>query len=434
MSRRTRCTDSAIRSMSAASSVPFTCSTRRTRCERSPSWPAAASATNRLSSGRSRPTFLAAAKSGFMSFTSRSSTPQAHHVVVQRDRLATAPERAHVEMVLQIRADAGRLVHDRNAVALEQRPRTHAGELEKLRRVERAAAKDDFSCADRVNFAVFPKLDSDRAAIPEVDPGRQSVDFDLQIRPLLGRPQVADRGAAAAAAGCRCLVVAGAFLRGAVEVVVPRNAQCHGRRDEGVAQLVAWQIRHRERSADAMPGVRAAALVLRLPEVREEIVETPARDRPAVEVLALAADIDQAVDRGGAAENFAARREDAPVVQRRLGLRLVRPVDVGAREQLAVAERHVDPEVGVARPGFEEKHAAAAAFGEPAGEDATRGPGPDDDVIERIQTVAIGVAGGATGPGRRAGWAGRRKPVPARSPQPRRPARGVTSLPRWLSV
>src|SRR5207249_3894007 len=130
------------------------------------------------------------------------------------------------------------------------------------------------------------------------------VDFDLQIRSLLGRPQVADRGAAAAAAGCRCLVVAGAFLRGAVEVVVPRNSQRHGRRDEGVAQLVTRQVRYRERSAYAMPGVRAAALVLRLPEVRQEIVETPARDRPAVEVLALAADIDQAVDRGGAAENF----------------------------------------------------------------------------------------------------------------------------------
>src|SRR6266403_2071247 len=260
-----------------------------------------------------------------------------------------------------------------------------------------------------MKFAFFLKLDSDRTAIRKVDPGHQSVDLDLQVRSLLGRPQVADRGAAAAAVGCRRLVVAGAFLRGAVEVVVPRNAKRHGRRDEGVAQLVAWQVRHRERSADAMPGVRAAALVLRLLEVRQEIVEPPARDRPAVEVLALAADIDQAVDRGGAAENFAARREDAPVVQRRLGLRLVRSVEVGAREQLAVAERHVDPEVGVARPGLEKKDAAAAACGEAVGEDAARRPCPDDDVIERIQTVAIGVAGEPTAPGSRSGGAVSRK-------------------------
>src|SRR3989441_3264353 len=264
------------------------------------------------------------------------------------------------------------------------------------------------------------------------DPGHQSVDFDLQVRSLLCRPQVADRGAAAAAVGCSRLVVAGAFLRGAVEVVVARNAQCHGRCDEGVAQLVARQVRHGGRVAAAIPGVDAAALVLRLPEVRQEIVETPARDRPAVEVLALAADIDQTVDRGGAAENFAARREDAPVVQRRLGLRLVRPVDVGTREQLAVAERHVDPEVGVARPGFEEKHAAAAAFGEPVGEDATRGPGPDDDVIERIQTVAIGVAGEPTAPGRRSGGAVSRKRLRPCSRSQRASAVRYHSSPRWM--
>src|SRR5882672_1336985 len=279
--------------------------------------------------------------------------PQAHHVVVQSNSLGTAPERAHVEMVLQIRADAGRLVHDRNAVPLEQRSRTDARQLEKLRRVKRAAAKNDLSCADRMKLAFFLKLDSDRTAIRKADPGRESIDLDLQVRPLLRRPQVADRSAAAAAFGRRRLVIAGALLHGTVEVVVARNAERHRGGDEGVAQLVARQVRYRERSTDAMPGVRAAALVLRLLEVRQEIVETPAGDRPAVEVLALTADIDQAVDRGGAAEHFAARREDAPAVQRRLGLGLVRPVEVGAREQLAVAERHVDPEIGVARPGFE---------------------------------------------------------------------------------
>src|SRR6266850_7816189 len=56
--------------------------------------------------------------------------PQAHHVVVQGNRLAAAPERAHVEMVLQVRANAGRLVHHRNAVPLEQRSRTDARQLE----------------------------------------------------------------------------------------------------------------------------------------------------------------------------------------------------------------------------------------------------------------------------------------------------------------
>src|SRR5207248_10243500 len=38
-------------------------------------------------------------------------------------------------------------------------------------------------------------------------------------------------------------------------------------------------------------------------------------------------------------QHLAARGKDAPPTKRRLGLRLVSPVDVGAREELAVAER-----------------------------------------------------------------------------------------------
>src|SRR5260370_40400250 len=116
-----------------------------------------------------------------------------------------------------------------------------------------------------MKFAFFLKLDSDRTAIRKVDPGHQSVDFNLQVRSLLGRPQVADRGAAAAAVGCRRLVVAGAFLRGAVEVVVPRNAKRHGRRDEGVAQLVAWQGPRPRAAARALPRGGPAAPGLRPP-------------------------------------------------------------------------------------------------------------------------------------------------------------------------
>src|SRR4051812_37236513 len=47
--------------------------------------------------------------------------PPAREIVVQRDVLAAAPEGAGVEMVLQVFAYAGRVVHQRDAVALEQR-------------------------------------------------------------------------------------------------------------------------------------------------------------------------------------------------------------------------------------------------------------------------------------------------------------------------
>ena len=45
------------------------------------------------------------------------------------------------EMVLQVGADIGVGVHDGNAEALQQRGRADAGKLQKLRRVDRAAAR-----------------------------------------------------------------------------------------------------------------------------------------------------------------------------------------------------------------------------------------------------------------------------------------------------
>src|SRR5690349_9066536 len=52
--------------------------------------------------------------------------PDALHVVVERDRPSATPKGAAIEMVLQILAHAGQVVHDRNSVAFEQRRRTHA--------------------------------------------------------------------------------------------------------------------------------------------------------------------------------------------------------------------------------------------------------------------------------------------------------------------
>src|SRR5262249_171575 len=140
-----------------------------------------------------------------------------------------------------------------------------------------------------------------------------------------------------------------------------------------VAELVALEARNLELGFG--PG-----------EVRRERIEIPARDSPAVEVLALAADVDQAVDGRGAAEHFAARCENAPAVQRRLGLGLVGPVDVGAREELAVAERDVNPGIGVARPGLEQQYGDLRVRGEAIREHAARGARAYDDVVKNQST------------------------------------------------
>ena len=121
--------------------------------------------------------------------------------------------------------------------------------------------------------------------------------------------------------------------------------------------------RHRERPADAVQVVLAALLVLGAAEIRQHVVEAPARIAelaPVVEVLGLSADVEQPVDRRGAAHHLAARLDDRAAAELGLGLGIVEPVVARVGEQLGVADRHVDPEIAVLAAGFEQQHAMAA--------------------------------------------------------------------------
>ena len=53
--------------------------------------------------------------------------------VVERNTLRTADHDAHLQMILQIVADAGRIHHDIDAMALQQLRRTDARELQQWR-------------------------------------------------------------------------------------------------------------------------------------------------------------------------------------------------------------------------------------------------------------------------------------------------------------
>jgi hypothetical protein len=100
----------------------------------------------------------------------------------------------------------------------------------------------------------------------------------------------------------------------------------------------------------------ASGLVFGAPEIRQHIVERPAgvaKLAPLVEVLRLAADIDQAVDRGRTAKHLAARPEHAATVQVGFRLRFVAPVDAGIGDGLAIAQRNVDPEMPVVSACFQ---------------------------------------------------------------------------------
>ena len=156
----------------------------------------------------------------------------------------------------------------------------------------------------------LPVDDARRAPAVEHDPRRARVRLDREVRATARGPQVGDRGRAAEAVAGRELVVAGAFLRRAVEVGVARNADLAGRGDQRLDELVLRaDVGHPERAVGAVPFALAADVVLELAEVRQHVGVAPAavaERGPVVVVVAVAADVDEAVDRARAAQRPAA--------------------------------------------------------------------------------------------------------------------------------
>ena len=202
----------------------------------------------------------------------------------------------------------------------------------------------------------------------------------------LRRTQIGERRAGAAAATGRGLEKSRAFLGRAVEIGIGRDAGLGGGDDEGFRQrIMVPPVGHRQRSAAAVIFVGAALLVLGLLEIGQHVVIAPAGIAalaPAIVILVLAAHIEQAVDRTRTAEHLAARLEHLPAVQSRLRLGLVHPVDGLFLEQLAVAERYVDPEIAVLRSGLQQQHGVFAVGAQAIGEHASGRAGADDDIVE----------------------------------------------------
>src|SRR5215218_218744 len=106
-------------------------------------------------------------------------------------------------------------------------------------------------------------------------------------------------------------------------------------------------VRYRKRTTCPMQIVGATLLIFRLAKVGQHVVKTPAGIAelpPVVEILRLPANVEQAVNRARSAQHFSARLDDLPVVELGFRLGIVEPVHFGVAEQLAVAERDVDPD------------------------------------------------------------------------------------------
>ena len=227
---------------------------------------------------------------------------------------------------------------------------TDARELQELRRVDRAAAENDL--AARLGDLLDPMLEifnADRALAFEQHPRRQGSRLDAEVGALHRRMQIGHRRRTSLTVLHSQLVVADTFLLLCIDVWVSRDAGLDAGLDHGVRHfMICCHVRDVERPANGVMLARSAFLVFGLEEVGPHIVPAPALAAelaPAVVIGVLAADVEQAVDRGRAAENLAARPHMHSSARARVRLGRIQPVNLWILEGSRIPHRHVDHEV-----------------------------------------------------------------------------------------
>src|SRR5437868_288840 len=329
--------------------------------------------------------------------------PQAHAApqFIDGPDVLDARDRTRRVMVLQALADAGQRVTNLDAVRLQQFRRTDAGQLQHLGRVVGAAGKNDFLAGAHLNgrtaLATLEVAHAYRALALEDDVGDMRMRPHIDIASFARRMQERLRGAHAQAPLDGALAVGHALLDRAVVVGVARNAEAHSAFHEGLAERILPVHGGDGEAAIAAPiGLGPLADPPLQPlEIGQYVRIAPAAIaelRPGIEILALAAVVDMAVDRGRSAERLAARRVDAAAAGPWARLLAVAPVDALHVERLDEAGRQMNVGVPVRRPRFQHTDAARRIFAEPVGEHAACGARADNHIIERFHRLASGAA------------------------------------------
>ena len=297
----------------------------------------------------------------------------------------------HGIVVMQVGADAGKVDTDGNAELLEVLRRADAGKLEHLRRVDGATAEDHLTPglgADRL-AGLGVRQPGDTVAFDR-ETGHEGVRLDPQVRPLHGGPQEGACRAGAETAGARLLIVADAILGRAIVVGVVRQSQLLARLDEVVRHGVMGCVIGDDHRATAAPvGGVAREIGLRLLEVRQDVLEAPAaaaHGGPIVEVLALAAHLQQAIDGSRTAEHLAAWKEQLSPERLLLRLRVIDPVHLGIVEDEKEAGGKAQINAAVHWTGFQDENAIASALAEPCRQHRPGRARADDDEIVLVRT------------------------------------------------
>ena len=318
------------------------------------------------------------------------------HRLVERARLFALVDNRRGDVVLQVLADAGQRYFHGDAVGAQFVRIADARQHQKLRRVDDAAAQDDFFPGVRGDvLAVLDIVDAGGALAVERDFRHQRAGFDGEVVSRQSRPQISVGCAATAAVFHRHLPGAETFLLGAVVIgrrLIAGGASGGG---EGIDQRIG-KPRHLRRQRPVAAAIKTGAAFPRFlaPEIRQHMRIGPAGKpgrRPAVVIAGVPARIGHGIDRGRAADDAAARAFEPAAAGRRLGLGEILPVMLALGQHPHPGDRDLDPRIAVPAAGFEEQHARALILGQPVRQRAAGGTGADDDDV-----VALAVRHDAT--------------------------------------
>jgi hypothetical protein len=289
-------------------------------------------------------------------------------------------------VVVEVRADARKVVDHVDAQFAQVPLGTESRQHQELRRADGAGGEHDLLPRPGASgLAVDCVLDPDAAIGVEQKAQRQRGGLDREARAAGDRLKVGGRRALARPIDDVEVVPADALGLLAVAVLGLGDARLERGVEERLGEgMSVARRRHAQRSADAAVGRVAALGVLRALEVRQQAVVVPTRGsvaRPAVEVAPVSADVGHGVDRARAAEHLALRHEVGAAGRAGLGHGRVAPVDLGPGQRRPCLREPQQVERG-RTPRFEEEHPRAIAFRQPRREHATGRACSHDHVVE----------------------------------------------------
>src|SRR5215217_588685 len=293
-------------------------------------------------------------------------------------------DEAEQGVVVEVLPDAGQLVDHIDPDFAEVFGRADPGEEQKLRRIDGAGRDDHFSFGRRgLDASGSLILDPGAALAVEGQPSGVGVGVYREVRPVDGGVQVGGCGALALAVSDGQLVPARTLLHRAVEVVGGRVAEFLGRVEEDLRERVRVLCYLGAHGATGPPVLGVPAFDgLHLLEVWQDALVVPAGRAdggPAVEVVAVAAQVDHRVDGARPTENLAARPVVREIACPWLGSRLVSPVDFRAPMSWPRGWE-VKVLLSILATGLEQQH-IRVTFAQARRQYATCRPRPDHHVV-----------------------------------------------------